>query len=417
MSKTKWYIGLGITLLLMVGFTNVANTSTVSNNLLSNNFYDDWNGTNDHFHGPNILAGVHNEYREQTITLSDHLETHEIQGVTQSQFQAEVWFWNEYEQSVTLTQEIVDSNGTQYNNSITMSGTCDGWNGCGYEDSPTNTIIINDIASDYDITTRFSFSVPSRPNYHYAADVRNPELFVTYDPFVLDMTTTQDVEEWLQDFEEEYIDIFEEQEFFFIDEPEPFIENFLTYEPEVYEFFEEIEYYEPELEILEELPEEIIEEIVEEMPEEIMEEEIIEEMPEEIVEEVIEELPDEIIEEEPEEISEEPSMEEMPEEIDTSEPEQGDITIGKTIFAKAIEVDQVTISAMIQSQPIMQDAEFYAPINIYPNQITIFDDRQIYGNITYVVNDPLTSKINYTRGNMEQQYKLKQKLNEMIWIN
>jgi hypothetical protein len=242
-------------------------------------------------------------------------------------------------------------------------------------------------------------------------------MFVTYDPFVLDMTTTQDVEEWLQDFEEEYIDIFEEQEFFFIDEPEPFIENFLTFEPEVYEFFEEIEYYEPEIEILEELPEEIIEEIVEEMPEEIMEEEIIEEMPEEIVEEVIEELPEDIIEEEPEEISEEPSMEEMPEEIDTSEPEQTDITIGKTIFAKAIEVDQVTISAMIQSQPIMQDAEFYAPINIYPNQITIFDDRQIYGNITYVVNDPLTSKINYTRGNMEQQYKLKQKLNEMIWIN
>jgi len=393
----------------MVGYTNVANTTT-TDNLLSNNFYDDWTGTNDHFHGPNILAGVHNEYREQTITLSDHLETHEIQGVTQSQFQAEVWFWNQYDQSVTLTQEIVDSNGTQYNNSITMSGTCDGWNGCGYEDSPTNTIIINDIASDYDITTRFSFSVPSRPNYHYAADVRNPELFVTYDPFVLDMTTTQDVEGWLQEFEEEYIDIFEEEEFIFIEELDPFVEEFLMYEPEVYDFFEEIEYYEPEIE---ELPEEVIED----MPEEIIEEEIIEEMPEEIVEEVIEELPEDIVEEEPEDITEEPSMEQAPEDMDTSEPEQGDITIGKTIFAKAIEVDQVTITAMIQSQPIMQDAEFYAPINIYPNQITIFDDRQIYGNITYVVNDPLTSQINFTRGNQEQQYKLKQQLDNMIWIN
>ena len=381
----------------MVGYINVANTTT-TDNLLSNNFYDDWTGTNDHFHGPNILAGVHNEYREQTITLSDHLETHEIQGVTQSQFQAEVWFWNNRSQSVTLTQEIVDSNGTEYNNSITMSGSCNGWNGCGYEDSPTNTIIINDIASDYDITTRFSFSVPSQPTGHWAADVRNPELFVTYDPFVLDMTTTQDVEDWLQEFEEDYIDIFEEEEFIFIDEPYPFVEEFLIYEPEVYEIFEEIEYYETEIE---ELPEEVIED----MPEEIIEEEIIEELPEEIVEE------------QPEEISEEPSMEEVPEDVDTSEPEQGDITIGKTIFAQAIEVDQVTISAMIQSQPIMQDAEFYAPINIYPNQITIFDDRQIYGNITYVVNDPLTSQINYMRGNLEQQYKLKQKLDEMIWIN
>ena len=381
----------------MVGYTNVANTTT-TDNLLSNNFYDDWTGTNDHFHGPNILAGVHNEYREQTITLSDHLETHEIQGVTQSQFQAEVWFWNNRSQSVTLTQEIVDSNGTEYNNSITMSGSCNGWNGCGYEDSPTNTIIINDIASDYDITTRFSFSVPSQPTGHWAADVRNPELFVTYDPFVLDMTTTQDVEGWLQEFEEEYIDIFEEEEFIFIEELDPFVEEFLMYEPEVYDFFEEIEYYEPEIE---EMPEEIIEE----MPEEVIEEEIIEDLPEEIVEE------------QPEEISEEPSMEEVPEGMDTSEPEQGDITIGKTVFAQAIEVDQVTISAMIQSQPIMQDAEFYAPINIYPNQITIFDDRQIYGNITYVVNDPLTSQINFTRGNQEQQYRLKQKLDEMIWIN
>ena len=381
----------------MVGYTNVANTTT-TDNLLSNNFYDDWTGTNDHFHGPNILAGVHNEYREQTITLSDHLETHEIQGVTQSQFQAEVWFWNNRSQSVTLTQEIVDSNGTEYNNSITMSGSCNGWNGCGYEDSPTNTIIINDIASDYDITTRFSFSVPSQPTGHWAADVRNPELFVTYDPFVLDMTTTQDVEGWLQEFEEEYIDIFEEEEFIFIEELDPFVEEFLMYEPEVYDFFEEIEYYEPEIE---EMPEEIIEE----MPEEVIEEEIIEDLPEEIVEE------------QPEEISEEPSMEEVPEDMDTSEPEQGDITIGKTVFAQAIEVDQVTISAMIQSQPIMQDAEFYAPINIYPNQITIFDDRQIYGNITYVVNDPLTSQINFTRGNQEQQYRLKQKLDEMIWIN
>mgnify|MGYP003110740363 FL=1 len=400
----------------MAGYINVANTTT-TDNLLSNNFYDDWSGTNDHFHGPNILAGVHNEYREQTITLSDHLETHEIQGVTQSQFQAEVWFWNNRTQSTTLTQEIVDSNGTEYSNSVTMSGTCNAYNGCGYEDSPTNTIIINDIASDYDITTRFSFSVPSQPTGHWGADVRNPELFVTYDPFVFDIATTQEVEEWLQEFEEEYIDIFEEQEFFFIEESEPFIEDLFTYEPDVYELFEEIEYYEPEIEILEELPEEIIEEIIEEMPEEIMEEEIIEEMPEEIGEEVIEELPEDMVEEEPEDISEEPSMEQAPEDMDTSEPEQGDITIGKTIFAKAIEVDQVTITAMIQSQPIMQDAEFYAPINIYPNQITIFDDRQIYGNITYVVNDPLTSQINYTRGNLEQQYKLKQKLDEMIWIN
>ena len=375
-------------------------------NLLSNNFQQDWTGTNDHYHGPTILAGVHNEYRETTTTLSDHMDSIEIQGITASEFTADIWIWNQYEQSVDMTQQITDSNGVEYTNTITISGTCNRWNGCGYEASPSNTIYITDVADDYDIITRFSFSVPSRPNYHYAADVKDPSLVIHFDPYTLDIRTTQDVEDWLQEFEEEYIDIFEEQELFLIDEPDPFVEEFLMYEPEVYDFFEEIEYYEPEIE---ELPEEIIEE---------MPEEVIEDMPEEIIEEeIIEELPEEIVEEQPEEISEEPSMEEVPEDVDTSEPEQGDITIGKTVFAQAIEVDQVTISAMIQSQPIMLDAEFYAPINIYPNQITIFDDRQIYGNITYVVNDPLTSQINYTRGNLEQPYKLKQKLDKMIWIN
>ena len=376
-------------------------------NLLSNNFQQDWTGTNDHYHGPTILAGVHNEYRETTTTLSDHMDSIEIQGITASEFTADIWFWNNYTpNSVDMTQEITDSNGVEYTNTITISGSCNNWNGCGYEASPSNTIYITDVADDYDIITRFSFSVPSRPNYHYAADIKDPSLVIHFDPYTLDIATTQDVEDWLQEFEEEYIDIFEEQELFLIDEPDPFVEEFLMYEPEVYGFFEEIEYYEPEIE---EMPEEVIEE---------MPEEVIEEMPEEIIEEeIIEELPEEIVEEQPEEISEEPSMEEMPEEIDTSEPGQGDITIGKTVFAQAIEVDQVTLSAMIQSQPIMQDAEFYAPINIYPNQITIFDDRQIYANITYVVNDPLTSQINYKKGNLEQQYKLKQKLDEMIWIN
>ena len=186
------------------------------------------------------MAGVHNEYREQTITLSDHLEAYEIQGVTQSQFQAEVWFWNQYSQSVDLTQEIVDSNGMEYTNTITMSGTCTSWNGCGYEDSPTNTIIINDIASDYDITTRFSFSVPSQPNYHYAADVRNPELFVTYDPYVVNLTTA-DVEEFLEGFdkfflEEETFIIFEE----LTTEPVELFDDYYTFDEDLFFTEEEL---------------------------------------------------------------------------------------------------------------------------------------------------------------------------------
>ena len=403
MSKGKWYTGLGTILLLTVGFTNVANTSTISDNLLSNNFYDDWSGTNDHFHGPNVLAGVHNEYREQTITLSDHLEAYKIQGLTQSQFQAEVWFWNQYSQSVDLTQEIVDSNGAEYSNTITMSGTCNSWNGCGYQDSPTNTIIINDIADDYDITARFSFSVPSRPNHHYAADVRNPELFVTYEPFAIDIESTLDVEEWLDDFEEEYLDDFSSSEFLFEDEfydDEPFETLFFT------DYYEIADDMYVEYESLPELPEEEMEIIEEdfEMEEEVLEV-IEEELPEDIVEEVIEEEVDDVIEE-------------------TSEPEaeiESDVKIEAepviTKFASMSVVDEVSINIMIESQPVLLDAAFYEPVILYANQLSLTDNRDIYSGVVYVANDPLSTYLDSVKGNQEQQYILRQQLENMKWID
>jgi hypothetical protein len=415
MSKCKWYIGLGTILLSMAGFTNVANTSTISDNLLSNNFYDDWSGTNDHFHGPNVLAGVHNEYREQTITLSDHLEAYEIQGVTQSQFQAEVWFWNQYPQSVDLTQEIVDSNGVEYSNTITMSGTCNRWNGCWYEDSPTNTIIINDIADDYDITARFSFSVPSRPTNHYAADVRNPELFVTYEPFTIDIETTLDVEEWLDDFEEEYLDDFSSSEFLFEDEfydDEPFETLFFT------DYYEIADDMYVEYEALPELPEEEME-VIEEENFFVEEEMISEEMPSEDVMPVVEE-----------EITEEVIEEEITEEVvddvieETSKPEaevESDVKIEAepviTKFASMSVVDEVSINIMIESQPVLLDAAFYEPVILYANQLSLTDNRDIYSGVVYVANDPLSTYLDSVKGNQEQQYILRQQLENMKWID
>ena len=56
-------------------------------------------------------------------------------------------------------------------------------------------------------------------------------------------------------------------------------------------------------------------------------------------------------------------------------------------------------------------------INIYPDQITIFDDRQIYGNISYVANDPVTVHNNLIVGNLERQQELIQKLESMQWRN
>ena len=398
---------------LALVIVTVKTNADVSDNLLSNNFLNDWTGTNDHFHGPNILAGVHNEYREQTITLSDHLEAYEIQGVNQSQFQAEVWFWNQYSQSVDLTQEIVDSNGMEYTNTITMSGTCSSWNGCGYEDSPTNTIIINDIASDYDITTRFSFSVPSRPNYHYAADVRNPELFVTYDPYVVNLTTT-DVEEWLEEFDL----FFEEEPFIFIDDfsTEP-VELFDDY----YTFDEDIYFIEEELPML--MEEEIIYDddiplIEEEFEEDVMTEDVLEFFEEEFSEEEPEELEEEVIEED---VVEEKKL--VEDESETRQAVTNPLVINKSADIKLsvadvlVDSNAFSLEVMIESQPLITDTLFYEPVILYPNQLNLFDNRDIYMDVTYQANDPLTTYNSNIRDNQEQRYRLRQELDRMIWIN
>jgi hypothetical protein len=377
---------------LALVLVTVKTNADVTDNLLSNNFLNDWTGTNDHFHGPNILAGVHNEYREQTITLSDHLEDYEIQGVTQSQFQAEVWFWNSYSQSVDLTQEIVDSNGLEYTNTITMSGTCNSWNGCGYEDSPTNTIIINDVADDYDVTARFSFSVPSRPNHHYAADVRNPELFITYEPFAVDITT-DDVEVYFEELEF----TFEEDTFIFIDD----------YAPEPVELFDDYYTFDEDIYLLEE-----------EFDEEITTEDVIDYIEEEFIEEEPEELEQEILEEDI--IEEEKSLGEQDTETQAvtslvSINKNGDIELSLT--EQLIDSNAFALEVMIESQPMITDTVFYEPIILYPNQLNLSDNRDIYMNVTYQANDPLTTYNSNIRDNQEQRYRLRQQLDGMIWIN
>lgn len=375
-------------LILFVVILASAKTSAESTgNLLSNDFINDWSGTNDHFHGSNILAGVHNEYREQTITLSDHMDTIDIQGITSSEFSAEVWFWNQNSQSVDLIQEITDSTGKEYSNTITMSGSCGTWNGCSYQDSPTNTIIITDVANDYDITTRFSFSIPSQPNNHYGADVRNPSLILYYEPFKVDVESTSDIDLWVDNFEMQYMEEFDDTEFTFSD---TFTEEFTM--PSDYYLFENdmYLYMTPEEEVVDTPTEDITTDDVEEFIEEFVEEEITEE------------------------ISEEMFMEEPKEAIDTDEPQTGQV---KVMLAEVMTDDQVKISVMLKDQPLMQDVAFYEPINIYADQITIFDNRQIYGNITYVANDPLTTYYNFKEGNQEQQQRLKTKLESMTWRN
>ena len=376
-------------ILFVVTLASAKTSAESTGNLLSNDFTDGtWTTNIQSYHGSNTIAGVDGQYVENKITLSDHMNSMDIENVYQSDLTADIWFWNNESQSVTLSQTITDSNGKEYSNNTVVSGTCA--TNCSYFTAPTNSILITDVASDYDIVSRFSFSVPSQPNYHYGADLRNPSLILYYEPFKVDVESTSDIDLWVDNFEMQYMDEFDDTEFTFSD---TFTEEFTA--PNDYYLFENdmYLYMTPEEEVLDTPTEDVTTTDVEEFIEEFIEEEITEE------------------------IGQEMPMEKIEEGVDTDEPQTESIEVGKVMLAEVMSDDQVKISIMLKDQPLIQDVAFYEPINIYADQITIFDNRQIYGNITYVANDPLTTYFNLQEGNQEQQQKLKTKLESMTWRN
>lgn len=79
--------------------------------------------------------------------------------------------------------------------------------------------------------------------------------------------------------------------------------------------------------------------------------------------------------------------------------------------------DSFFLEVMVESQPLMIDSVAYQPINLYPNQLNLFDNRDIYSDVTYKANDPLTTFNISIEENQEQRYKLQQKLDSMVWKN
>lgn len=384
-------------ILFVVTLASAKTNAESTGNLLSNDFTDGtWTTNIQSYHGSNTIAGVDGQYVENKITLSDHMNSMDIENVYQSDLTADVWFWNNESQSVTISQTITDSNGKEYSNNTVLSGTCATWNGCDFGTAPTNSILITDVASDYDIVSRFSFSVPNQPSVHYGADLRNPSLILYYEPFKMDVETVDDVDIWLDDFDKKYEAEFKDETFTFTDvfkEEEIKMNDYYLFENDMYMFMEEPKDDKIEEEFIEEFKEEPTTDKVDEFIEEFIEEEITEE------------------------IGQEMPMEKIEEGVDTDEPQTESIKVGKVMLAEVMSDDQVKISIMLKDQPLIQDVAFYEPINIYADQITIFDNRQIYGNITYVANDPLTTYFNLQEGNQEQQQKLKTKLESMTWRN
>lgn len=137
-----------------------------------------WSGTNLYStHGNETIAGVSGKYIQNTISLTNvGLSKAQInEGFTSNQG-VDVWYWTgNKNQNVTMTQIITDDNGgvTTQNKIIPYSSA--------YFNTYTNLAVIDkNTQANYNITSKFSFYESTNSPYHYAADLKNPTLSITY---------------------------------------------------------------------------------------------------------------------------------------------------------------------------------------------------------------------------------------------
>ena len=164
---------------LITSVVSFSQTTTTSN-LTPSTFTtaNGWSGTNLYStHGSGTIAGVSGKYIENTISLSTvGLSKAQInEGFTSTQG-ADIWFWSgNPNQNVTMTQVITNDNGISTTQNRTVNFTNS------YFNNYLNIAVTDkNLQNNYSITSRFSFYESTNSPYHYAADLMNPSLTVTY---------------------------------------------------------------------------------------------------------------------------------------------------------------------------------------------------------------------------------------------
>ena len=435
-----------------------ANSETIdTGNILSNSTfgtgttYDStgWN-ISEHTHGHNYMssgggndvggsvAAVEDTVIDQTIKLSEdtNMITEEIQGGWSSTVSADIWFWNEYNNTTILKQEIIGSDGSTTTQQRIIEDTGCGYMNCGQFENYTDTYVQGpNVHQDFDI--KVSVENTNTLTGHYGPDIDNVELKVVYNKFD---PIDEDTEEILDDIDDNII-IYTPEEDSFVVIDDSFSEDF---------YFEDVFVVE-DMTIMNELPD--IEEFEEEeifMEEEVeMEEEM--EMEEEVLEdkevsnnnndmETAEKNSDSMeekqeSEEGTSEVAENEDEERKPDSENTEDTEvqtedikkqeivqQKEVQDKKSINVEVAEVEvtsvkEVTLFSNQDSLDNYTDIAFYQADNIYVSVDTDFfqqDDlsqynQQIYENVSlssYINNDP----IEIQKKKLEQIRRNKQKI-------
>lgn len=178
-------------LLILLPYRGVADTVS-SGNVIPQQFFNnnqqhnEWTCTDPtHNHGNNIGAMVNGDYlMHPGVSLANDVNMTEaqIQNGWTSTLGADIWHWNTTTSTTTMTQTITDSAGnvtTQIRDVVLTS--CGGMN-CGSFSTYTDSHVQGaNTATDFQIAVRFDFAESTQSTGHWAVDIKNPTLNITYE--------------------------------------------------------------------------------------------------------------------------------------------------------------------------------------------------------------------------------------------
>ena len=166
----------------------------------NNQPHNEWTCTDPtHNHGNNIGAMVNGDHMlHPGVSLADDVGMSEvqIQNGWESELGADIWHWNTATSTTTMTQTITDNLGNVTTQTRQVILNSCGRTNCGSYGTYTDTHVQGaNTATDFQIAVRFDFAESSNRPYHWAVDIKNPTLKITYEdspqPQISQETLTQ----------------------------------------------------------------------------------------------------------------------------------------------------------------------------------------------------------------------------------
>ena len=192
-------------LLLLLPYRGVADMVS-SGNVIPQQFFqnnqehNEWTCTDPtHNHGNNIGAMVNGDHlMHPGVSLANdvNMTQAEIQNGWTSTLGADIWHWNTSTSTTTMTQTITDSAGNVTTQTRDVVLTSCGRLNCGSYSTYTDSHVQGaNTATDFQIAVRFDFAESTQSTGHWAVDIKNPTLNITYEenpqPQISQETLTQ----------------------------------------------------------------------------------------------------------------------------------------------------------------------------------------------------------------------------------